>query len=56
MQAITKFHLHLFGLVLVTLLSLTIIAQPSSRENPLPLLTNELNGNIAPNVSLQRFY
>lgn len=56
MQAITKFHLHLFGLVLVTLLSLTINAQPGTRENPLPLLTNELKGNIAPNVSLQRFY
>ena len=32
------------------------IAQPSSKENPLPLITNELKGNIAPNVSLQRFY
>ena len=36
--------------------SLNINAQPSSRENPLPLLTQELKGNIAPNVMMERFY
>ncbi len=31
-------------------------AQPSSRDNPLPLLNQELKGNIAPNVPISRFY
>ncbi|HEX4948703.1 MAG TPA: caspase domain-containing protein [Blastocatellia bacterium] len=31
-------------------------AQPSSRDNPLPLLNNELKGNIAPNTPINRFY
>jgi Caspase domain len=36
--------------------ALPLCAQPSSRDNPLPLLNNELKGNIAPNMSLNRFY
>lgn len=31
-------------------------AQPSTRENPLPLRSQELKGNIAPNVLMERFY
>ncbi len=44
-----------FALLLVVL-PLLLQAQPSSRDNPLPLLNNELKGNIAPNVPLNRFY
>ncbi len=43
-------------LLFFLILPCAIQAQPSSKENPLPLLTNELKGNIAPNVPLQRFY
>ncbi len=45
-----------FCLVNLAFASLSINAQPSSRENPLPLLTQELKGNIAPNVMMERFY
>ncbi len=36
--------------------SLSVNAQPSSRDNPLPLINQELKGNIAPNIPLNRFY
>jgi hypothetical protein len=38
------------------LLSVSLQAQPSTRDNPLPLLNNELKGNIAPNTPINRFY
>lgn len=43
-------------LVVVTVIGGSGNAQPSSRDNPLPLLQNELKGNIAPNVPINRFY
>ena len=52
----------IFRIQLVTLLLAIIFgadalnAQPSTRENPLPLMTQELKGNIAPNVLMERFY
>ncbi len=49
-----KFLLLFF--VLSFSLNIFLPAQPSSRDNPLPLLNNELKGNIAPNVPLNRFY
>ncbi|MBS1812084.1 MAG: caspase family protein [Acidobacteria bacterium] len=33
-----------------------VFAQPSSKDNPMPLFNQELKGNIAPNVSINRFY
>ena len=52
----------IFRIQLVTLLLAIIFwadalnAQPSTRENPLPLMTQELKGNISPNVMMERFY
>ncbi|MBL8203503.1 MAG: caspase family protein [Blastocatellia bacterium] len=43
-------------LVVVAVIGGSVKAQPSSRDNPLPLLQNELKGNIAPNVPINRFY
>lgn len=43
-------------LLLVTSVHLSGTAQPSTKENPLPLLNQELKGNIAPNVPINRFY
>jgi hypothetical protein len=43
-------------LVLLFSLPFSLQAQPSSRDNPLPLQNNELKGNIAPNVPINRFY
>ncbi len=51
-----SFCLTFFCMVILAIVSLSVNAQPSSRENPLPLLNNELKGNIAPNVPLNRFY
>jgi hypothetical protein len=45
-----------FCLMTVAVLSISLSAQPSSRDNPLPLLNNELKGNIAPNTPINRFY
>jgi hypothetical protein len=45
----------LLPLLLLTF-SFAINAQPSSRDNPLPLTSNELKGNIAPNTPINRFY
>lgn len=48
--------LFLILLLLCLVLPISLRAQVSSRDNPLPLLSNELKGNIAPNVPLNRFY
>ncbi len=50
------FCLTFFCLFILVIASPIVNAQPSSRDNPLPLLNNELKGNIAPNVPLNRFY
>ena len=44
------------SLLAVIFWTVALQAQPSSRENPLPLVTQELKGNIAPNVMMERFY
>ena len=46
----------LFCIISLVMVSLSVQAQPSSRDNPLPLLNQELKGNIAPNIPLNRFY
>ena len=46
----------LFCIISLVMVSLCVQAQPSSRDNPLPLLNQELKGNIAPNIPLNRFY
>ena len=50
------FRIQLVTLLLATFWSVALNAQPSTRENPLPLVTQELKGNIAPNVMMERFY
>ena len=51
------FRIHLVTLLLAAIFWADALnAQPSSRENPLPLVTQELKGNIAPNVMMERFY
>ncbi|MFN7929741.1 MAG: caspase domain-containing protein [Blastocatellia bacterium] len=44
------------NLIIVVMFSIGLRAQPSSRDNPLPLVSNELKGNIAPNLPINRFY
>ena len=51
-----SFCLTYFCLFILVMPSPAVNAQPSTRDNPLPLLNNELKGNIAPNVPLNRFY
>jgi hypothetical protein len=51
-----SFYLGVFCIVSLALLESSVNAQPSSRENPLPLLTQELKGNISPSVLMERFY
>lgn len=48
--------LPIISLLLLIFLLTGSLAQPSSKDNPLPLLNQELKGNIAPNVPINRFY